>query len=145
MLMLASVLVTILLVLFVLVSLLLSGVILIQKPRGGGLSGAFGGAGGAQSAFGSRTGDFLTWFTVACFTAFILLAIGLTWSIPSPNSPLEKESVDSTTPPSATQPAPLPDDTAEVPESPLPPTTAPAESDTSHTAPQSPLVPETAP
>ena len=57
-------------------------VILIQKPRGGGLSGAFGGAGGsAQAAFGAKTGDVLTWFTVVCFAAFLMLAIGLTWAI----------------------------------------------------------------
>ena len=69
--------------LFVLVCLLMMAVILIQKPRGGGLSGAFGGAGGsAQSAFGAKTGDFLTWLTVGFFIAFLLLAIGLTWAIP---------------------------------------------------------------
>jgi preprotein translocase subunit SecG len=67
--------------LFVLVCLLMMGVILIQKPRGGGLAGAFGGAGGsAQSPFGAKTGDFLTWFTVSCFVLFILLAISLVWT-----------------------------------------------------------------
>jgi preprotein translocase subunit SecG len=66
--------------LFVLVSLMLVGIILIQKPKGGGLIGAFGGAGGsAQSAFGSRTGDILTWVTVTLFALFLLLAITLTF------------------------------------------------------------------
>src|SRR5688500_17303563 len=52
-------------VLFFFTCVLMMGAILIQKPRGGGLSGAFGGAGGsAQSAFGGKTGDVLTWFTV---------------------------------------------------------------------------------
>ncbi len=74
--------VSLLAIFFVLVCLFMMLVILIQKPRGGGLSGAFGGAGGsAQAAFGAKTGDVLTWFTVVCFTAFLLLAIGLTWSI----------------------------------------------------------------
>ena len=69
-------------VFFVLVSLFLMLVILIQKPKGGGLSGAFGGAGGAvQTAFGSRVGDLLTWVTVVCFALFLLLAMGLTWQI----------------------------------------------------------------
>jgi len=69
-------------VFFVLVSLFLMLVILIQKPKGGGLSGAFGGAGGAvQTAFGSRVGDLLTWVTVVCFALFLLLAMALTWQI----------------------------------------------------------------
>ena len=64
---------------FVFVCLLLIGVILIQKPKGGGLSGAFGGgASSAQSAFGARTGDFLTWFTVGAFVVFLVLGITLT-------------------------------------------------------------------
>ena len=71
-------------VFFVLVSLFLMLVILIQKPKGGGLSGAFGGAGGAvQTAFGSRVGDLLTWVTVVCFALFLLLAMTLTWRIKS--------------------------------------------------------------
>lgn len=69
-------------IVFVIVCLFLMLVILIQKPKGGGLSGAFGGAGGsANAAFGAKTGDVLTWFTVVCFVLFILLAMGLTWAI----------------------------------------------------------------
>ncbi len=68
---------------FVLVCLFMMLVILIQKPKGGGLSGAFGGAGGgnAQAAFGAKVGDVLTWLTVSCFVLFLLLAMGLTWVI----------------------------------------------------------------
>ena len=74
--------VTSLAVLFVIVCILMMLVILIQKPKGGGLSGAFGGGGGsAQSAFGAKTGDFLTWFTVAMFVCFILLAMCMQWAI----------------------------------------------------------------
>ncbi len=66
--------------LFVAVCLFMMLVILIQKPRGGGLTGAFGGAGGsASSVFGAKTGDVLTWFTCICFVLFILLAMALTW------------------------------------------------------------------
>lgn len=89
MLILAAWYVPLLAILFVAVCLFMMLVILIQKPRGGGLSGAFGGAGGsAQAAFGAKTGDVLTWFTVICFTAFLLLAVGLTWSI----KPVDAES-----------------------------------------------------
>lgn len=74
--------VTLLAVAFTVVCVFLMLVILIQKPKGGGLSGAFGGSGGsAQAAFGAKTGDVLTWFTVVCFVLFLLLAVGLTWAI----------------------------------------------------------------
>ena len=63
-------------VLFILVSLILILLILIQKGRGGGLSGAFGGAGG-NTAFGAKTGDVLTWATSIIFGVFVLLAITL--------------------------------------------------------------------
>ena len=62
--------------LFVLISLFLVLLILIQKGRGGGLSSAFGGAGG-NTAFGSKTGDVLTWVTSIAFGVFLLLAIAL--------------------------------------------------------------------
>ncbi|MCG8407135.1 MAG: preprotein translocase subunit SecG [Phycisphaerales bacterium] len=58
----------------ILVSLLLIGLILLQKNRGAGLSGAFGGVGG-HSAFGTKTGDFLTWVTVGLVTVFLLLNV----------------------------------------------------------------------
>ena len=68
---------TVLAIFFVLVCLFMVVVILIQKPRGGGLSGAFGGSGGsAQSVFGSKTGDVATWFTVAMFRLFHLSGDG---------------------------------------------------------------------
>jgi preprotein translocase subunit SecG len=82
MLMLGSVTVWILAIAFALVCLFMMLVILIQKPKGGGLSGAFGGAGGsADAAFGSKTGDVLTVITVSCFVLFLVLAMGLQWTI----------------------------------------------------------------
>lgn len=63
-------------VLFLIVCGFLMLLVLIQKGRGGGLSSAFGGAGGA-TAFGSKTGDVLTWATAVVFGIFLLLAIGL--------------------------------------------------------------------
>jgi preprotein translocase subunit SecG len=62
------------LVLFILVCLILILLILIQKGRGGGLASAFGGAGG-NTAFGSKTGDVLTWATSVVFGVFMLLAV----------------------------------------------------------------------
>ena len=58
------------------VCLFLILLVLIQKGRGGGLSSAFGGGGG-NTAFGSKTGDVLTWATSIVFGVFMLLAIGL--------------------------------------------------------------------
>jgi len=43
-------------VVILIVSLVLMFIVLIQRGKGGGLAGAFGGAGGS-SAFGSRAGD----------------------------------------------------------------------------------------
>ncbi|MBP7936978.1 MAG: preprotein translocase subunit SecG [Phycisphaerae bacterium] len=59
---------------FVGICTLLIIVVLLQKGRGGGLAGAFGGAGG-HSAFGAKTGDVFTWITVGLTAAFILASI----------------------------------------------------------------------
>ena len=57
-------------------------VILMQRPKGGGLSAAFGGssAGSADSLLGGRVGDTLTWVTVVAFVLYLGLAIGLNMS-----------------------------------------------------------------
>ena len=68
---------TLLTVLFIVVSVALVLVILVQRPQGGGLASAFGGGGGTDTAFGGRTGDALTVATVAVFSVYLLLAIGL--------------------------------------------------------------------
>ncbi len=70
--------------LFVVVCVFLILVILLQKGRGGGLSGAFGGVGG-HSAFGAKTGDVFTWITVGLTGLFILMAVVGNWVFrPSP-------------------------------------------------------------
>ena len=58
----------------VLTALFLILLVLIQRGRGGGLAGAFGGAGG-QSAFGTKAGDVFTKITVAVAAFWILLCI----------------------------------------------------------------------
>ncbi len=60
---------------WILVAVALILIILLQKGRGGGLSGAFGGAGGASSLLGAKTGDFLTWVTIGLITLFLFLAV----------------------------------------------------------------------
>ena len=66
---------------FAVVCLLMTLIILIQKPRGGGLAGAFGGAGGStQAAFGAKTGDVLTLATIVFFVCYMALAMGMTWA-----------------------------------------------------------------
>src|SRR3954470_10872402 len=62
-------------VLLVFVCLILVLLVLIQKGRGGGLSSAFGGGAGGHTAFGSKTGDVLTWATSILFGVFLLLAV----------------------------------------------------------------------
>jgi len=62
---------------FIFVCFFLTLLILIQKGRGGGLSGAFGGGGGGNTAFGAKTGDVLTWTTSIVFGIFLLLAVVL--------------------------------------------------------------------
>ena len=61
-------------VLFVLSAIILILVVLIQKGKGGGLGAAFSG-GAASNIFGSKTGDFLTWVTIAVVAVFLFLAI----------------------------------------------------------------------
>jgi preprotein translocase subunit SecG len=47
-------------------------VVLVQRGRGGGLAGAFGGMGG-QSAFGTKAGDLFTRITIGVAAVWILL------------------------------------------------------------------------
>ncbi len=61
-------------VIFVIFALALMLIILIQKGKGGGLSAAFGG-GMASGILGSKTGDFLTWLTIALVGVFLALAV----------------------------------------------------------------------
>jgi preprotein translocase subunit SecG len=111
----ANILVTAMATLFVLTCIFMMLVILIQKPKGGGLSGAFGGAGGsAQAAFGAKTGDLLTMITIGCFVLFLGLAIGLVYAIRAEVTPRSAPP-----PPAATTPVTETDtgeDRATVPE-----------------------------
>ena len=61
-------------ILWILIALTLIVVVLLQKGRGGGLASAFGGA-GASSLLGTKTGDFLTWVTIALTAGWLTLTV----------------------------------------------------------------------
>lgn len=71
---------TLLAIFVILTSIFIILLVLIQKGKGGGLAGAFGGMGG-QSAFGTKAGDVFTkitvvtvafWFVLSIVTIFVL-------------------------------------------------------------------------
>ncbi|MSR68966.1 MAG: preprotein translocase subunit SecG [Phycisphaerales bacterium] len=146
---------SILIVLFILSSVVLVLVILVQRPQGGGLAQAFGGAsgGGSDTAFGGRTGDVLTYITMGSFAFYLLVAIGLN-VIDNQNSiggvATEEQMVEPGLLP--VEPAPggtslAPEVPAVVPPAPLAPATGVAASDQPLIAPEpAPLpTPEPAP
>jgi preprotein translocase subunit SecG len=59
-------------VIVLLLSALLMFIVLIQRGKGGGLAGAFGGVGGS-SPFGSRAGDAFTKITLYLAAVWILV------------------------------------------------------------------------
>jgi preprotein translocase subunit SecG len=99
--------------LFAASSVVLVLIILVQRPQGGGLAQAFGGAGGGatDTAFGGRTGDVLTYLTLGAFSIYLVIAITLNvMDNPSTEEPAE-------------EPAAQMSDSGETP---LQPTAAPA-------------------
>lgn len=110
----------------VVTSLFLILLVLIQRGRGGGLAGAFGGMGG-QSAFGTKAGDVFTKITVGVATFWILLCV-LSINVLGRQQSLLSGSLGSSAPqavgPSA---APLPDAQPAATETPPPPTAPAAE------------------
>ena len=65
---------TFLMLLLLLTALLLIVLVLIQRGKGGGLAGAFGGMGG-QSAFGTKAGDLFTRITIGVAAFWIILCV----------------------------------------------------------------------
>src|SRR5215468_11290062 len=74
-------------VVLILSALFLILLVLIQRGKGGGLAGAFGGAGGS-SAFGSRAGDTFTRITIYVAAIWLLL-IMFTIKSSQPTEPLK--------------------------------------------------------
>ncbi|MGA2059806.1 MAG: preprotein translocase subunit SecG [Thermoguttaceae bacterium] len=64
----------IMMILLILTGIFLIVLILIQRGKGGGLAGAFGGMGG-QSAFGTKAGDMFTRITIGVAAFWIILCI----------------------------------------------------------------------
>ncbi|MHC4991385.1 MAG: preprotein translocase subunit SecG [Planctomycetota bacterium] len=94
---------TILTIIFILVSAAMVLIILVQRPQGGGLAGAFGGAGGGtDTVFGGRVGDALTVMTVIAFVAYLSLAVGLNLM---DSDPTAQTTAVTTVPPTTTPPA----------------------------------------
>ncbi|MGD0571457.1 MAG: preprotein translocase subunit SecG [Sedimentisphaerales bacterium] len=98
---------------FVIGSVALILVVLIQKGKGGGLSGAFAG-GMASGILGSKTGDVLTWITISMASLFIIVALVLDkWWRPSTSGPASRTPAPITsndTGRGTDQPAPAPAD-----------------------------------
>ena len=69
---------TLLAFLLSLTAFILIVLVLIQRGKGGGLAGAFGGMGG-QSAFGTKAGDLFTKITIGVATFWIVLCIFTVW------------------------------------------------------------------
>jgi preprotein translocase subunit SecG len=61
--------------------------VLIQRGRGGGLAGAFGGAGG-QSAFGTKAGDLFTRITIGAAAFWLVLCAVSDKLLSAPDSKL---------------------------------------------------------
>ncbi len=108
--------------------------ILIQRGKGGGLAGAFGGMGG-QSAFGTKAGDMFTkitvvtaciWFAI-CISSLLLLKYNGSFNVGGGRNPITPtsegyagEGVDPNKAGTTTTPA-----APESPTSPAPTTTTP--------------------
>lgn len=74
---------TVFMVLFLLTAVLMTLLILIQRGRGGGLAGAFGGPGG-HSAFGTKTADVFTRATAVIGAIFFVLSVITAWLMRPP-------------------------------------------------------------
>ncbi|MCD6404234.1 MAG: preprotein translocase subunit SecG, partial [Planctomycetes bacterium] len=101
--------VTVFVILFVLICPLIVFIVLIQEPKGGGLAGVLGGAGGT-SAFGAKTADVVMKTTVVLGVIYFFLALTLGIKLRQapggPGTSLSPASSTAAETPSAAQPAP---------------------------------------
>ena len=93
--------------------------VLIQRGKGGGLAGAFGGMGG-QSAFGTKAGDLFTRVTIGVAAFWILLCMFAVWHFGREQSILDSDL--GTKAPAGADAAAVPETEEDVPpETPEPP------------------------
>jgi preprotein translocase subunit SecG len=115
------VLVTIFTILFVLICPFLIFLVLVQDPKGGGLAGVLGGAGGG-SAFGAKTADVVVKVTIALGIVFFALALTLGFALKSETAAVP--SIAQQTP--LSKEAPLTSGAATAPIAPAPEAPAPS-------------------
>jgi preprotein translocase subunit SecG len=77
---------TLFMIVLSLVALFMILLVLVQRGRGGGLVGAFGGMGG-QSAFGTKAGDLFTRITIVVAVFWIVLCIAAVWTFKPARDP----------------------------------------------------------
>ncbi len=126
---------TILAILFAALAVVLIGVILLQRGKGVGLAGAFGGTGGG-AAFGAKTGDVLTWATIALAIFVLTCTVFLNYVFVPSGPGLTAESpaeITSLAPPTADDGAAAPAGDTEA-ETPAATTDQPADSTAEPTA-----------
>ena len=123
-----SISINLLLFVFVIVCLLMSLIILMQRPKNEGLGAAFG-SGTTDQLFGARTSNVLQKATVYLATLFFVLTLALAVMIGKKNTNERKSLVAEVVPPAAEvteTPAPA-DEKPLEPEAVTPPAQAPAE------------------
>lgn len=102
----------VLMVLFLLICGLVILTVLVQRPQGGGLAGAFGGGSGSgQTAFGTKTGDALTVLTISMFAFYLVAAIALNYGTKAAANPKPTTPVVAPAPGAGDQPAGTPEGT----------------------------------
>ena len=94
-----------LMIVLFLTALFLIVLVLLQRGKGGGLTGALGGLGG-QSAFGTKAGDLFTRITIGVATFWILLCILTVKLTGTGTSSLLDSDMGSNSPANQTQSAP---------------------------------------
>ncbi len=93
--------------LFATIAVVLMLLILLQRGRGVGLAGAFGGAGGA-TAFGAKTGDMLTWATIVGTGLMLTLTVVLNYVFVDTGPELGAGTPPAAAVPTARMPEPTP-------------------------------------
>jgi preprotein translocase subunit SecG len=97
---------TVLAFFFAVLAILVMIVILLQRGKGVGLAGAFGGTGGA-TAFGAKTGDILTWVTIIGAILLLTFAVILNFVFVETGPGLAPQAPPAGTPPANSVPVPL--------------------------------------